>query len=88
LTERLYGNWAYAFLYFAGGILAGMSSIVWDPGRATLGASGAVFGIFAAFILFALHPHDRVAVRIPATLWVSTAVFALYNSWKDSSHRE
>ncbi len=79
LTERLYGNGVYAFLYFACGILAGLTSIVWDPGRATLGASGAVFGIFAAFILFALHPRSRVAVRVPATLWISTAVFALYN---------
>jgi membrane associated rhomboid family serine protease len=79
LTERLYGNWAYAFLYFGCGVLAGLASIVWDPGRATLGASGAIFGIFAACILFALRPRSRVAVKVPVALWLSTLLFALYN---------
>ncbi len=79
LTERLYGNWAFGFLYFACGVLSGLASIAWDPSRATLGASGAIFGIFAAFIVFALHPHGRIAVKVPRALWISTLVFALYN---------
>jgi membrane associated rhomboid family serine protease len=79
LTERLYGNWAFAFLYLACGVLSGLASIVWDPSRATIGASGAIFGIFAAVIVFSLHPRIRGAVKVPAALWVSTLVFALYN---------
>jgi rhomboid protease GluP len=79
ITERLYGNWVFAFLYFACGVLSGLASIVWDPTLATLGASGAIFGIFAAFVVFALHPHHRVAVKVPTALWVSTSIFALYN---------
>jgi membrane associated rhomboid family serine protease len=79
LTEGLYGKWAHAFLYFACGALSGLASIVWDPSRATLGASGAIFGIFAAFIIFSLHPRSRVAVKVPPALWISTLVFALYN---------
>jgi membrane associated rhomboid family serine protease len=79
MTERLYGNWAYALLYFACGLLAGLASIAWDPTRPTLGASGAIFGIFAAYIVFALHPRSRAAVKVPATLWISTLVFALYS---------
>jgi membrane associated rhomboid family serine protease len=79
LTEHLYGNWAFAFLYLACGVLSGLASIVWDPSRATIGASGAIFGIFAAVIVFSLHPRIRGAVKVPAALWVSTLVFALYN---------
>ena len=79
LAERLYGNWAYAFLYFSCGILSGLASIVWEPSRATVGASGAIFGIFAAFIVFAIHPHRRTAIKVPASLWISALIFALYN---------
>ncbi|MGH8208490.1 MAG: rhomboid family intramembrane serine protease, partial [Steroidobacteraceae bacterium] len=79
LTERLYGNWAYAFLYFASGALSGLASIVWDPSRPTIGASGAIFGIFGAFIAFSIHPRSRVSVTVPPALWVSALVFALYN---------
>jgi membrane associated rhomboid family serine protease len=79
LTERLFGNWVYAFLYFACGVLSGLASIVWDPSRSTIGASGAIFGIFAAFIVFSLHPRGRVSVKVPAALWISTLIFALYN---------
>jgi membrane associated rhomboid family serine protease len=79
LTERLYGNWAYAFLYFSCGVLSGLASIVWEPSRATVGASGAIFGIFAAFIVFAIHPHRRTAIKVPAALWISALIFALYN---------
>jgi membrane associated rhomboid family serine protease len=79
LTERLYGNWAFAFLYLGCGVLSGLASIVWDPSRGTLGASGAIFGIFGACILFALLPRSRAAVRVPLALWLSASVFALYN---------
>ena len=79
LTERLYGSGAFAFLYFACGALSGLASIVWDPTHATLGASGAIFGVFAAFIVYALQARSRAAVRVPASLWVSSLVFALYN---------
>ena len=78
-TERLYGNWVFAVLYFACGALSGLTSLVWDPSRATLGASGAIFGICAAYVVFALHPHRQIAVKVPAALWVSTSLFALYN---------
>jgi membrane associated rhomboid family serine protease len=79
MAERLYGNWAYALLYFACGLLAGLASIAWDPSRPTLGASGAIFGIFAAYIVYALHPRSRATVKVPAALWISTLVFAVYN---------
>ena len=79
LTERLYGSWVFGLLYFACGVLSGLASIVWDPSRASLGASGAIFGIFAAFIIFSVHARSRIAVRVPVALWISTLVFAAYN---------
>ncbi|HEY4214893.1 MAG TPA: rhomboid family intramembrane serine protease [Steroidobacteraceae bacterium] len=79
LTERLYGNAMFAFLYLAVGALSELTSIVWDPSRATIGASGAVFGVFAAFAVFSLHSERGDRVRVPATLWVSSVLFALYN---------
>jgi len=79
LTERLYGGWVFVFLYFACGVLSGLASIVWDPSRATMGASGAIFGICAALIVFAVHPRRQIAIHVPPALWISTLIFTVYN---------
>ena len=49
LTERLFGRGTLLFLYVAAGVLASLTSIAWDPSHSSVGASGAIFGIFGAF---------------------------------------
>jgi membrane associated rhomboid family serine protease len=84
LTERLYGNGRYAFIWFASALAASMTSVVWDPTQVSIGASGAIFGVLGAFIAHAIKPSTRLPKRILAVHWVSTAVFALFslaNGW-------
>ena len=86
LTERLYGNGRYALIWFGSGLAASMASVVWDPVRISIGASGAIFGVLGAFLAHALKPSTRLPKRILLVHWLSTTVFALFslaNGWFD-----
>lgn len=48
LCESLYGRWSYATIYFLTGIAAGLTSVGWNPGVMSVGASGAIFGLAGA----------------------------------------
>jgi len=48
-VEQLFGSGRYAFIYFASGIIAGLTQMIILSGVPFLGASGAIAGIFGAF---------------------------------------
>jgi membrane associated rhomboid family serine protease len=79
MTERLYGRWCYAALYFVSGTLSSLASIAWDPTHSTVGASGAIFGIFGAFLASLKHPGRYVPPTIVRAHWLSTTVFVGFN---------
>jgi len=48
LCEQLYGRWTYLCIYLVTGIAAGLTSVAWNPGVLSVGASGAIFGLAGA----------------------------------------
>ena len=52
VTERLYGNVAYAVLYLLAGLAGSLASVYWHPLVTSVGASGAVFGVMGAVLAF------------------------------------
>lgn len=54
ITERFFGTRKFLVIYFASGILAGAAQAVLTPSALTLGASGAIFGVFGALGAVAL----------------------------------
>jgi rhomboid protease GluP len=79
LVEKLYGRWMFVFLYLASGTLAGLASILWDPRQVSVGASGAIFGLFGALFAFLAHDHSNVPRSIVRVHWLSTLPFVLFN---------
>ena len=79
LTERLYGKWPFAILYVGGGLIASLSSVAWDVNHVSVGASGAIFGLFGAFLVFLIRRDTRVPAAIVRAHWLSTLVFVLFN---------
>ena len=79
LTERLFGTATFAFLYFASGICGAFTRIVWDPSIASVGASGAIMGLFGALLAMLLHRGSRIPRSIAFAHWPSTLVFLLFN---------
>jgi rhomboid protease GluP len=65
LVERMYGPVRFVAIYFASGLAGNLLSLVANKGLAISGgASGAIFGIYGALLVFLwrerhnLHPHD------------------------------
>ncbi len=79
LAERLYGKWAFLFLYLASGVLGSLSSIAWNPSQASIGASGAIFGIFGAFLAFLAHRRSEMPAAMLRAHWFSTLAFVIFN---------
>lgn len=50
--EMIYGAKRYALVYISSGLVAGMASILWNTNVASVGASGAIFGVFGAILSF------------------------------------
>ena len=82
--EDAYGHAAFAFLYLASGVIAGLAHVLLMPGSSAplVGASGAVSGILGAYVV--LFPRARVWIllfmRLPlriGALWVLGSWFAL-----------
>lgn len=65
LVERMFGPWRFAAIYFFSGIAGNLLSLVSHQGLAVSGgASGAIFGIYGALLLYLwrerqlLHVHE------------------------------
>ena len=65
LVERMYGHIRFAAIYFVSGLAGNLLSLVIHKGLAISGgASGAIFGIYGALLIFLwregsnLHPHE------------------------------
>jgi rhomboid protease GluP len=50
LTEQLFGRVKYVFLYLATGLVGGLASLLVHPDVVGAGASGAIFGVYGAFL--------------------------------------
>jgi len=50
LAESLYGRVTYGAIYIITGAGAGLASVAWNPGVLSVGASGAIFGLYGALI--------------------------------------
>lgn len=49
--ERLLGIWQYALLYFGSGLIGNVVSVLLnDPGVLSVGASGAIYGLYGAYL--------------------------------------
>ncbi len=65
VAERLYGSLLYATFYLLTGVIAGLASMAWHPDLVSVGASGAIFGLFGAILgALLLRRND-----LPAVLW-------------------
>ncbi len=61
--ENTWGSSRFAFFYFVCVVGAGLAQLVTNPGVPTIGASGGVFGILAAFGM--LFPEQRIMLLFP-----------------------
>ena len=79
LTERLLGRWRFLALYLGAGVLASLATLLWDPTRTSVGASGAIFGLFGAFLACLVRPGGGLPAGTFRSHWIPTLLFVSFN---------
>jgi rhomboid protease GluP len=79
LVERLFGNLGFALVYFLSGLGGSLASTVWNPLMVSVGASGAIFGVFAALGGFLVRYPHVIPKKELRRLILGTVVFVGYN---------
>jgi rhomboid protease GluP len=92
LTERLFGSARFALIYLLSALSGSVVSGWWEPLRNSAGASGAIFGVYGALLVFfALRradiPRDmlRSSGRGALTLCVYSLVLGAANPMVDNA---
>ena len=58
VTEQVFGPVAFALIYFGSGLIASTISVLWQPTVVSVGASGALFGVFGSFLGFTVRRRE------------------------------
>jgi membrane associated rhomboid family serine protease/RNAse (barnase) inhibitor barstar len=75
--EPLLGRYKYAAVYLITGLLASVASVWWHPATISVGASGAIFGLYGIFL--ALLTTNLFPKDFKKSFLISTAFFVGYN---------
>ncbi|MFW6163542.1 MAG: rhomboid family intramembrane serine protease [Planctomycetota bacterium] len=78
IVERLWGTQRFLIVYVLALVSGSLLSLAATPG-ASVGASGAVFGLFGAVVVFSIVHRHLMARRGRVKLWVSLGVVAAIN---------
>jgi membrane associated rhomboid family serine protease len=84
MLERMVGNIAFAAVYLAAGILAGLVSLLVYPISISAGASGAIFGVYGLLVVTLVvgirrHSATAIPLRAITRLLPAAFVFVFYN---------
>jgi len=78
LVERLYGSVTFLLMYVLCGVISSLASVAWAPDATSLGASGAIFGVYGLLLAALANGRGMIPSSVIAPLRNSTIVFALY----------
>ncbi len=79
LVEKLFGNVATAVLFLAAGVGGAIASVATPPVGASVGASGAIFGLLGSLLAFLLVNRHSVPGTVLRPLRSSALSFVVFN---------
>jgi rhomboid protease GluP len=87
LTERLYGNLRFLALYLFAGLTGSLTSVLWNPVHNSAGASGAIFGVFGALLVFLVKYRRELPISIAVQQRTSILILIGYNLLSGFTHQ-
>lgn len=63
-VEILFGRVKYIIIYFFSAVGGSLLSYICSPNNLSIGASGAIFGLFGAMVVFVLKYKDRIPKKV------------------------
>lgn len=79
VVERLFGSAAFALVYAGAGLAGGAASLWWRQDTVSVGASGAVFGVYGALVAYLSIGHLREAPGMLRQFRASALLFVGYS---------
>jgi rhomboid protease GluP len=79
LTERLFGNAWFVVIYLFAGLCGSLASMLWHNETVSVGASGAVFGVFGALLAFTIRQRGSIPESMLNRLRISTSIFVTFS---------
>lgn len=79
LLEIKFGNHRFFVCYLAAGILASVASIGFHDNIVSVGASGAIFGLYGLFLALLVTKNIDIPYEARKSLLSSTGMFIVYN---------
>ena len=79
LAERLFGPAAFLLIYGVAAVVASLASIAWNPWVNSAGASGAIFGVIGALVVYMADRSNGVPFAVMRAHRNSLLVFAAYS---------
>jgi rhomboid protease GluP len=77
--ERVLGPWQYLPIYFFSGLIGSVASAYLHPTVVSVGASGAIFGLYGALLGFLLRHRGQINPNALRSLRNSALAFVGYN---------
>ncbi len=59
IIQRIFNDVRFLLIYFVAGLWGSIFSLIFSPNMPSVGASGAIFGLLGALIVWALNEKDR-----------------------------
>ena len=75
VTERLFGHRNFLLTYAGAGLLGSLASLWWKPAVLSVGASGAIFGLYGALLAYLIFERRAVPEGLLQELRTSTVAF-------------
>lgn len=75
LVERLFGHKRFLALYLGAGLSGAFSSLWWKPAVLSVGASGAIFGVYGALLGYMLGAREAMPLSLMRELRASALAF-------------
>lgn len=79
ILEKIYGNFHFILIYVISGVLASMASTAWNPSVVSIGASGAIFGLFGALGAAMIRQRQHIPPSVFQSIRKETIAFVVYN---------
>jgi rhomboid protease GluP len=79
IVERVYGNVSFLWLYLFSALAGSAASILWKQNVVSVGASGAVFGVYGGLLAYLVVQRGSMPASILQQLYMSTLPFVGYN---------
>jgi rhomboid protease GluP len=84
-VERIYGQLRLAVICLCAAVCGGLASALVHPQLVSVGASGVVFGVYGALLVFLLRRRKAVSILVLSTpSWVIGCLMA-YNVWNGAT---